>query len=65
MAEYRCYLFDRESQIAGIEVEDCASDLVAQAWADQLFRRAAHAWAIELWTETRLVERRVRPQHRL
>lgn len=59
MAEYRCYFLDGQNHILRVETIDAPGDTEALAGAHLLYRGRSQYAYIEVFTGSRLVERRV------
>jgi len=63
MRSYRCYFFDKDGRIAGVEIVLCPDDAAAEEMARDLQRQRG-SFSVELWDGVRRVMRTPEPSLR-
>lgn len=60
MDYYRCYILGSDTKIMSAETAAHPSDATAIEWAERLLRDRPQATGVELWTDSRVVHRKIR-----
>jgi hypothetical protein len=60
MSQYRCYFIDLENHVTSRAVVDLATDGLAVAEADKLWRSSI-SHGLEVWSGAQLIHREVKP----